>query len=93
MKLGTFSMSLPVFVVESDVTYQTVRSPTVFERMILRLCARYGNAPGIGDMTLFQVFEERLGVTSAGDCNSHIAAVRLILRRGSLSSSWRLRSL
>jgi rRNA-processing protein FCF1 len=67
MKLGTFSMSLPVFVVESDVTYQTVRSPTVFERMILRLCARYGNAPGIGDMTLFQVFEEQLGVTSAGD--------------------------
>jgi hypothetical protein len=67
MKLGAFSMSLPVFVVESDVTYQTVRSPTVFERMILRLCARYGNAPGIGDMTLFQVFEERLGVTSAGE--------------------------
>lgn len=67
MRLGTFSMSLPVFVVESDVTYQTVRSPTVFERMILRLCARYGNAPGIGDMTLFQVFEEQLGVTSAGE--------------------------
>jgi rRNA-processing protein FCF1 len=67
MKLGTFSMSLPVFVVESDVAYQTVRSPTVFERMILRLCARYGNAPGIGDMTLFQIFEERLGVTSAGE--------------------------
>lgn len=65
MKLGTFSVDLPLYEIESQVTYQTVRSPTVFERMVMRLCGRYRDTPDIANMTLSQIFEQQLGVASA----------------------------
>lgn len=67
MKLGAFSVGLPLYEIESDVTYQTVRAPTVFERMVMRLCGRYRTTPEIAGMTLSQIFEKQLGVASAND--------------------------
>lgn len=40
MNLGTFAVGFPVFEIESSVTFQTIRSPTAFERMVMRLCHR-----------------------------------------------------
>lgn len=67
MKLGVFSVGLPLYEIESDVTYQTVRAPTVFERMVMRLCGRYRTTPEIARMTLSQIFEQQLGVASANE--------------------------
>ena len=67
MKLGAFSVGLPLYEIESDVTYQTVRTPTVFERMVMRLCGRYRTTPEIARMTLSQIFEQQLGVASANE--------------------------
>ena len=67
MKLGAFSVGLPLYEIESDVTYQTVRVPTVFERMVMRLCGRYRTMPEIAGMTLSQIFEQQLGVASANE--------------------------
>lgn len=38
MNLAEISVPLPLYRIESDVTYHTERKPTVFERMVLRLC-------------------------------------------------------
>lgn len=67
MKLGSFSVGIPLYEVESEVTYQTVRTPTVFERMAMKLCDSYRTIPGIAEMTLSQIFEQQLGVASAND--------------------------
>jgi hypothetical protein len=65
MKLGSFSVGMPLYEVESVVTYQTVRTPTVFERTVMKLCGSYQGDPGAADMTLSQIFEHQLGVASA----------------------------
>jgi rRNA-processing protein FCF1 len=67
MKLGMFAVGLPLYEIESDVTHQTVRTPTVFERMVMRLCGRYRTTPEIAGMTLSQIFEQQLGVASASE--------------------------
>lgn len=67
MKLGSFSVGLPLYEIESEVTYQTVRTPTVFERMAMKLCGGYRATPGIAEMTLSQIFEQQLGVASANE--------------------------
>jgi rRNA-processing protein FCF1 len=67
MKLGSFSVGLPLYEIESEVTYQTVRTPTVFERMVMKLCGDYRATPGIAEMTLSQIFEQQLGVASANE--------------------------
>lgn len=64
MKLGTFSNTLPVYRIESDVTYHTERKPTVFERMILRLCEQGRYIPSMAELSLQAVFQKHLG---AGD--------------------------
>ena len=46
MKLGSFSVGMPLYEVESEVTYQTVRTPTVFERTVMKLCGSYRATPG-----------------------------------------------
>lgn len=54
-KLGSFSVEIPHYVVESSVEYRTIRRPTVFESMALKLisefqrhevmCAQHGRTP------------------------------------------------
>lgn len=65
MKLATITVSFPVFAVESTVQIQAPRFPTVFERMVLRLCGPYQNHPELRNMTLLDVFQNRMGVSDA----------------------------
>ena len=37
MNLGIYAVGFPVFEIQSSVTFQTIRSPTAFERMVMRL--------------------------------------------------------
>ena len=64
MKLGNFAVLLPVYQIESDVTYHTERKPTVFERMVLRLCDPGFHFPDKQNLSLLRVFRDQLG---AGD--------------------------
>ena len=64
MKLAEVSVPLPLYRIESDVTYHTVRKPTVFERMVLRLCDPGLNLPDKQNLSLLSVFRDQLG---AGD--------------------------
>ena len=64
MKLGDFSVPLPVYHIESNVTYHTERKPTVFERMVLRLCDPRFHFPDKQSLSLLGVFRDQLG---AGD--------------------------
>jgi rRNA-processing protein FCF1 len=64
MRLGNFAVHLPVYQIESDVTYHTERKPTVFERMVLRLCDPGVHFPDKLSMSLLSVFRDQLG---AGD--------------------------
>lgn len=64
MKLAEISVSLPLYRIESDVTYHTERKPTVFERMVLRLCDPGLHLPGKQNLSLLGVFHDQLG---AGD--------------------------
>lgn len=65
MKLGSFTVGIPQYKIETQVTYQTIRTPTVFERMLMRLSRDYQTAPEIAQLTLSQIFEQQLGVASA----------------------------
>ena len=65
MSGGTISVGFPVFLVQSTVIQQTVHKPTVFERMVLRLCGKYRDVAEIGGLSLREIFEEKLGVQSA----------------------------
>lgn len=67
MILASINVSFPVFEIETAVSFLTPRTPTVFERMVLRLCAGYGAMPEIGGLTLAEIFEERLGVVDSHD--------------------------
>ncbi|VVP31171.1 hypothetical protein PS865_04369 [Pseudomonas fluorescens] len=64
MKLGNFAVLLPVYQIESSVTYHTERKPTVFERMVLRLCDPRVHFSGKQNLSLLSVFRDQLG---AGD--------------------------
>lgn len=64
MKLGEISVPLPLYRIESDVTYHTERKPTVFERMVLRLCNPELRLPDKQNWSLLSVFRDQLG---AGD--------------------------
>lgn len=65
MKLGSFAVGVPQYKIETQVTYQTTRTPTVFERMLMRLCKNYQTTPEIAQLTLSQIFEQQLGVAAA----------------------------
>lgn len=65
MKLATMTVSFPVVEVESTVQIQVPRLPTVFERMVLRLCGPYQNHPELRNMTFLDVFQNRMGVSDA----------------------------
>ena len=64
MKLAEISVPLPLYQIESDVTYHTERKPTVFERMVLRLCDPGLHLPDKQNLSLLSVFRDQLG---AGD--------------------------
>lgn len=64
MKLAEISVPLPLYRIESDVTYHTERKPTVFERMVLRLCDPGLHLPDKQNWSLLSVFRDQLG---AGD--------------------------
>lgn len=64
MKLAEISVPLPLYRIESDVTYHTERKPTVFERMVLRLCDPGHHLPDKQNLSLLGVFRDQLG---AGD--------------------------
>jgi rRNA-processing protein FCF1 len=64
MKLAEISVPLPLYRIESDVTYHTERKPTVFERMVLRLCDPGFHLPDKQNLSLLGVFRDQLG---AGD--------------------------
>ncbi|MCX2534954.1 PIN domain-containing protein [Plesiomonas shigelloides] len=64
MKLAEISVPLPLYRIESDVTYHTERKPTVFERMVLRLCDPGLHLPDKQNLSLQGVFRDQLG---AGD--------------------------
>ena len=84
MNLGTYAVGFPVFEIESSVTFQTIRSPTVFERMVMRLCHHYREESAVAEMTFQAVFEDVLGVTSApelvGPCIENLMFLGVITR-------------
>ena len=65
MKLATLTVGFPTFLIESSVQHQSPRLPTVFERMVLRLCSHSRSRPELMRMTLLDVFQQRLGVSNA----------------------------
>ena len=59
MKLAEISVPLPLYRIDSDVTYHTERKPTVFERMVLRLCDPGLHLPDKPNLSLLGVFRFR----------------------------------
>lgn len=82
MKLAEISVPLPLYRIESDVTYHTERKPTVLERMVLRLCDPGLHLPDKHNLSLLGVFRDQLG---AGDvrellegCVSELSALEAL---------------
>lgn len=85
MKLAEISVPLPLYHIESDVTYHTERKPTVFERMVLRMCDPGLHLPDKQNLSLLGVFRDQLG---AGDvrellegCVSELSALGALPKR------------
>lgn len=85
MKLADISVPLPLYRIESDVTYHTERKPTIFERMVLRLCDPGLHLPDKQNLSLLGVFRDQLG---AGDvrellegCVSELSALGALPKR------------
>ena len=90
MKLAEISVPLPLYRIESDVTYHTERKPTVFERMVLRLCDPGLHLPDKQSLSLLGVFRDQLG---AGDvrellegCVSELSALGALPKRYALDT-------
>jgi rRNA-processing protein FCF1 len=91
MKLGSFSISLPVYNIESDVTYHTDRKPTVFERMVMRLCDPSLHLSDKQSLSLLDVFRGQLG---AGDIRELLeGSVSELITLGALPRNSELDSL
>lgn len=65
MRRNVIDVAFPVYRLSSVIVHDTPRHPTVLERMLLRLCTRYREAPVIGAMRVVDVFEQQLGVVDA----------------------------
>jgi hypothetical protein len=90
MKLTEIFVPLPLYRIESDVTYHTERKPTVFERMVLRLCDPGLHLPDKQNLSLLGVFRDQLG---AGDvrellegCVSELSALGALPTRYALDT-------
>jgi len=55
IELSQCDVFLPIYQVESVVSYQTVRKPTVFEKLILNLCVEHQSK--LGENNLLQICE------------------------------------
>jgi len=60
-------VAFPLFEYRSEVHHFTPRSPTVIERMVLRLVHDYQGVPRVAASPLLDVFEQQLGLTDAAD--------------------------
>ena len=84
MRLGNFVVLLPVYQIESGVTYHTERKPTVFERMVLRLCDPGVHFPDKQDLSLLSVFRDQLGAGEVREllegCVSELVALGALPR-------------
>lgn len=90
MKLAEISVPLPLYRIESEVTYHTERKPTVFERMVLRLCDPGLHLPDKQNLSLLGIFRDQLG---AGDvrellegCVSELSALGALPKRYALDT-------
>lgn len=54
--LQNYKIAVPVFGVDSTISYQTVRRPTVFEKSLLQLLAKYRN--DLGNFSIEQIADE-----------------------------------
>ncbi len=54
--LKNFEVSLPVYQMESQVSYEAIRQPTVFENLLLKLAVKYKTM--LGQFSLNQVCEK-----------------------------------
>lgn len=85
MKLAEISVPLPLYRIESDVTYHTERKPTVFERMVLRLCDPGLHLPDKQNLSLLGVFRDQLGTGDVREllegCVSELAALGALPKR------------
>lgn len=62
MHLGQVRVSFPVLRIGTRVYHSTPRPPTAFERVLLRLCDRFGNDPTYNNISLERIFIDILGV-------------------------------
>ncbi|MFM0349822.1 PIN domain-containing protein [Paraburkholderia sp. RL17-347-BIC-D] len=88
--LGRFTVRLPIYHIESQVTFRTPRVPTVFERMIMRLCTQYRDVPELAGQSPLAVFRDHLGVGDARELldisMSNLIAVEAIDRPRGVSA-------
>jgi len=54
--IQNLNISIPVFQIDSKISYQTIRQPTVFEKSILQLCDKYNKE--LGHYTFEQIAAE-----------------------------------
>ncbi|HFG2250795.1 TPA: PIN domain-containing protein [Vibrio cholerae] len=85
MKLVEISVPLPLYRIESDVTYHTERKPTVFERMVLRLCDPGLYLPDKQNLSLLGIFRDQLGTGDVREllegCVSELSALGALPKR------------
>lgn len=90
MKLAEISVPLPLYRIESDVTYHTERKPTVFERMVLRLCDPRLHLPDKQSLSLLGVFRDQLGAGDVSEllegCVSELSALGALPKRYALDT-------
>lgn len=90
MKLAEISVPLPLYRIESDVTYHTERKPTVFERMVLRLCDPGLHLPDKQNLSLLGVFRDQLGAGNVREllegCVSELSALGALPKRYALDT-------
>ena len=90
MKLAEIFVPFPLYRIESDVTYHTERKPTVFERMVLRLCDPGLHLTNKQNLSLLSVFRDQLGVGDIREllegCVSELSALGALPTRYALDT-------
>ncbi|MNO42286.1 hypothetical protein D3C76_324750 [compost metagenome] len=90
MRRNVIDVAFPLYRLSSVIVHDTPRHPTVLERMLLRLCTRYREAPVIGAMRVVDVFEQQLGLVGAmalvGPCADSLIRLGAIERPAGHSS-------
>ncbi|MBC3930597.1 PIN domain-containing protein [Undibacterium curvum] len=90
MKLAEIFVPLPLYRIESDVTYHTERKPTVFERMVLRLCDPGLHLSDKQNLSLLGVFRDQLGACDVRElldgCVSELSALGALPKRNALDT-------